>query len=210
MESGATRDVRETQSLTAEETILGTPQYMAPEQVEGKEVDARADVFAFGAVVYEMATGRRAFTGGSHASLIAAILTTDPPPMATLEPLTPPALERIVKKCLAKDREARWQTARDLLDELKWVGESGAQSGMPASVAAAPGSPLGATQVEPFDAAQGKRATTAEAAHRAHLAIAAASLMLGAGLAAAGMWTLIDRRPHRSSPFGSPLRRRGI
>jgi Tol biopolymer transport system component len=98
---------------------------MAPEQIEGKEADARADVFAFGAVVYEMATGRKAFSGGSHASLIAAILTADPTPIHALAPTTSPALDRVVRKCLSKDPEARWQTARDLLDELKWILETG-------------------------------------------------------------------------------------
>jgi serine/threonine protein kinase len=84
----------ETQSLTSEGAILGTLQYMAPEQIEGKEADPRADLFSFGAIVYEMATGRKAFTGGSHASLMAAILTADPPPMATLASTTPPASQK--------------------------------------------------------------------------------------------------------------------
>jgi serine/threonine-protein kinase len=113
--------------LTAQGTILGTLQYMAPEQVEGKEVDARTDVFAFGAVVYEMATGKRAFEGKSQASLIAAILEREPPAMSSLQPMTPPALDRVVKKCLAKEPENRWQTPKDLCDELKWVAEGGSQ-----------------------------------------------------------------------------------
>ena len=123
-------ELPETQSLTSEGAMLGTPQYMAPEQVEGREADARADLFAFGAILYEMATGRRAFTGSSHASLIAAILTADPAPMTTLEPCTPLAFERTVMKCLAKDPELRWQTARDLLDELKWVGGGGLEGAL--------------------------------------------------------------------------------
>ena len=82
---------------------------MAPEQVEGKEVDARTDIFAFGVVVYEMATGKKAFEGKTQASLIAKILETDPPPMSSLQPMTPPALDRVVKKCLAKEPEKRWQ-----------------------------------------------------------------------------------------------------
>ena len=98
--------------LTAQGTILGTLQYMAPEQLEGKEVDARTDIFAFGAVVYEMATGKRAFEGKSQASVIAAILEDDPPPMSSLQPMTPPALDRVVKKCLAKEPDERWQTAQ--------------------------------------------------------------------------------------------------
>jgi hypothetical protein len=118
-------------AVTAEGTILGTLQYMAPEQVEGKqnEIDARTDIFAFGAVVYEMATGKRAFEGKSSASVMAAILVSDPPPMSTLQPVTPPALDRVVKRCLAKEPEKRWQTASDLCEELKWIAEGGSQAG---------------------------------------------------------------------------------
>ena len=114
--------------LTAEGTILGTFQYMAPEQLEGREADARTDIFAFGEVLYEMATGRPPFTGKSRASLIAAILSVDPKPITELAPATPPALDRIVKRCLAKDPDDRWQSARDLLFELKWIAESGGQT----------------------------------------------------------------------------------
>src|SRR6266852_3857637 len=98
-------------NLTAQGTILGTLQYMAPEQLEGKEkeVDARTDIFAFGAVVYEMATGKRTFEGKSQASVISAIMSSDPPSMSSLQPMTPPALDRVVKKCLAKESEKRWQ-----------------------------------------------------------------------------------------------------
>src|ERR1700682_4865969 len=113
--------------LTAQGTILGTLQYMAPEQLEGKEVDARTDIFAFGVVVYEMATGKKAFEGKSQASLIAKILETDPPPISSLQPMTPPALDRVVKRCLAKEPDERWQSASDLTHELKWVAESGSQ-----------------------------------------------------------------------------------
>jgi Tol biopolymer transport system component len=113
--------------LTAQGTILGTLQYMAPEQVEGKEVDARTDIFAFGAVVYEMATGKRAFEGKSQASLIAAILEREPAPMSSLQPMTPPLLDRVVKKCLAKEPDDRWHAAKDLCDELKWVAGSASQ-----------------------------------------------------------------------------------
>src|SRR6202171_3470778 len=112
-------------AITAEGTIVGTVQYMAPEQLEGKEVDARTDIFSFGTVVYEMATGKRCFEGKSQASLIAKILETDPPPISSLQPMTPPALDRVVKRCLAKDRDERWQTARDLEVELKWIAEGG-------------------------------------------------------------------------------------
>jgi Tol biopolymer transport system component len=113
--------------LTAEGSIVGTIQYMAPEQLEGKEADARTDIFAFGAVVYEMATGKKAFEGRSQASLIAAILEREPPAMSSLQPMTPPALDRVVKKCLAKEPENRWQTPKDLCDELKWIAEGGSQ-----------------------------------------------------------------------------------
>jgi len=106
--------------LTAQGTIVGTLQYMAPEQLEGKEVDARTDIFAFGTVVYEMATGKKAFEGKSQASLIAKILETDPPPMSSLQPMTPPALDRAVKTCLAKDPDDRFQSAHDLKLAIEW------------------------------------------------------------------------------------------
>ncbi len=117
-------------AVTAQGTILGTLQYMAPEQLEGKEADARTDIFAFGVVVYEMATGKKAFEGKSQASLIAKILETDPPPISSLQPMTPPSLDRVVKKCVAKEPEKRWQSASDLCDELKWICDSGPQTGM--------------------------------------------------------------------------------
>jgi serine/threonine protein kinase/Tol biopolymer transport system component len=117
-------------AVTAQGTILGTLQYMAPEQLEGREVDARTDIFAFGVLVYEMATGKKAFEGKSQASVISAIMSSDPLPLSSLQPMTPPALDRIVKKCLAKEPEKRWQDASDLCDELKWIAESGAQVGL--------------------------------------------------------------------------------
>ena len=129
--------------ITGEGTILGTLQYMAPEQVEAKEVDARTDIFAFGAVVYEMATGKKAFEGKTQASLIAKILEIDPPPISSLQPMTPPALDRVVKKCLAKEPEKRWQAASDVCDELKWIAEGGSQTGMPAPISASRKSALG-------------------------------------------------------------------
>jgi serine/threonine protein kinase len=107
-----------TGDLTAQGTILGTYRYMAPEQIEGKESDARADIFAFGAVLYEMLTGRPAFAGDSQASLIAAILTAHPP-RATNPPEGP--LERALRTCLAKDPDERWQSAADLVRELRWI-----------------------------------------------------------------------------------------
>jgi Tol biopolymer transport system component/predicted Ser/Thr protein kinase len=113
--------------LTVHGTIVGTLQYMAPEQLEGKGVDARTDIFAFGVVVYEMATGKKAFDRESSASVIGAILKDNPPPISSLQPMTPPALDRVVKKCLAKEPERRWQGASDLCDELKWIAEGGSQ-----------------------------------------------------------------------------------
>jgi Tol biopolymer transport system component len=114
-------------ALTASGTILGTLLYMAPEQLEGRldEVDARADIFSLGTVIYEMATGAKAFPGKSQASVIAAILKDDPLPMSSFQPLTPPSLERLVKICLAKDPDERWQSALDLCRELQWIREGG-------------------------------------------------------------------------------------
>jgi serine/threonine protein kinase len=120
-----------TPPITQQGSILGTFQYMAPEQLEGHEADARTDIFAFGAVVYEMLTGRKAFAGKSQATLIAAIMTSEPASMVVDQPLVPPALDRIVRKCLAKDPEARWQTARDLHDELQWIEDAGSHEGVP-------------------------------------------------------------------------------
>ena len=117
-----------TNTLTEEGVILGTLQYMAPEQLEGKEADARSDIFAFGAVVYEMATGKKAFEGKSRASVIAAILEREPPPhIKRCDPMTPAALDHVVRKCLAKDPDERWQSAADLKEELQWIAEGGSQ-----------------------------------------------------------------------------------
>jgi Tol biopolymer transport system component/tRNA A-37 threonylcarbamoyl transferase component Bud32 len=136
------------QNLTQEGTILGTFQYMAPEQLEGREADARTDIFAFGCLLYEMATGRKAFSGGTQASLISSIMKEDPPPISQVSPMSPAALDRVVKKSLAKDPEDRWQTAADLGSELKWIAEGGgSQVGIPVTVAArkrAPWIPLAA------------------------------------------------------------------
>ena len=114
--------------LTEDGVILGTLQYMAPEQLEGKEADARTDIFAFGSLLYEMVTGKKVFDGKSQASLISAIMSADPRPLSELQPLSPPALDRVVNKCLAKDGDDRWQTALDLRDELQWIREGSLQS----------------------------------------------------------------------------------
>jgi len=123
-------------SLTAQGTILGTFQYMAPEQLEGRDADARSDIFSFGAVLYEMATGKKPFVGKSQASLIAAILDATPPPISTVAPMTPPALDRVVKTCLEKDPDDRFQTAHDVRLQLEWIAEGGSQAGLPTLVVA--------------------------------------------------------------------------
>ena len=117
------------QNLTEKGTILGTFQYMAPEQLEGKEADARSDIFSFGAVLYEMAAGTKAFSGASQASLISAILRDEPQPISQVQRTSPPALDRVVRTCLAKDPEERWQSAGDLKRELRWLAD-GSQSGV--------------------------------------------------------------------------------
>jgi serine/threonine protein kinase len=134
--AGMTSGTTKTTPLTGEGTILGTLQYMAPEQLEGGGIDARTDLFALGAVIYEMATGKRAFEGKSQASLIAAILERDPPPVSIVQSLCPPALDHVVQRCLAKSPDARWQTARDVAHELRWI----AQGGGPAPIVISSGS----------------------------------------------------------------------
>jgi len=114
--------------MTAQGVMIGTLPYMAPEQLEGREADARSDIFAFGCVLYEMATGRKAFTGAIQASMIGAILHDQPPPIASQQALTPASLDRVVGACLAKDPDERWQSARDLTKELMWLREHPAQS----------------------------------------------------------------------------------
>jgi Tol biopolymer transport system component len=121
--------------LTVQGAILGTFQYMAPEQLEGREADMRTDIFAFGAVLYEMLTGKKAFEGKSHASLIGAILKDEPPPISTVQPLSPAALDRVVRKCLAKDPETRWHSTHDLHDELTWIAEASSQVALVAPAA---------------------------------------------------------------------------
>ncbi|HXG57647.1 MAG TPA: protein kinase, partial [Thermoanaerobaculia bacterium] len=113
------------QPLTEEGTILGTFHYMAPEILEGLDADPRSDIFSLGAVLYEMVTGRHAFEGKTKASLIASVITADPRPIADLQPLTPPVLEHVIRRCLEKNPDNRWQSARDIAEELRWVSASG-------------------------------------------------------------------------------------
>ncbi|MBI2948532.1 MAG: serine/threonine-protein kinase [Verrucomicrobia bacterium] len=132
---GVTALATKQEPLTEEGVVLGTFQYMAPEQLEGKPADARTDLFALGAVLYEMATGAKAFSGKSRASLIASILEHHPEPISRRQPTTPPALDHVVERCLEKDPENRWQSARDIVAELQWIEAAGSQAGVAAPVA---------------------------------------------------------------------------
>jgi eukaryotic-like serine/threonine-protein kinase len=123
--------------ITEQGAILGTFQYMAPEQLEGLDADPRTDIFALGAVMYEMATGKRAFQGSSRTSLIAAIVASQPQAISELVPMTPPAFEHVVRRCLEKNPDDRWQSAQDVASELQWVGEVTASGthAIPAAIA---------------------------------------------------------------------------
>ena len=169
-------------ALTTTGTILGTLQYMSPEQLNGKAADARSDIFAFGANLYEMLAGARAFDGGSQASIIGSILKDEPPPIREVQPDVPRGLDRLLRACLAKDPDDRWQTMRDLKRELRWIaqaGESG-ESGGAAEPDQAPGA-------APGPAAGGGRA-------RGGWRLAA-SLAVTAALSAAAGWTLKPTPP---------------
>jgi Tol biopolymer transport system component len=152
--------------LTEEGSILGTLHYMAPEQLDGTEADVRTDVFALGTILYEMATGQRAFEASGRASLIAAIVERDPAPISSIQPLVPPALERIVSVCLRKDPAERWQTAHDVRLGLEWAAQAGSAAGIPAPV-------------------------TVKRKNRERLAWAAAAVLLVAALATG--WIAISR-----------------
>ncbi len=175
-EHGSLTSLPTQRALTQEGTILGTFQYMAPEQLEGRPADGRTDIFAFGAVLYEMATGRKAFSGATQASLITAIMSAEPPPPSSVQPASPPVLDRIVKTCLAKDPEERWQSAGDLRRELRWIAEASQAS-------AAPG-----------PASAPRRAPASSAWKLATVALA---------LAAGGLAVLLVRRP---APPREPMR----
>ena len=116
---------------TAQGTILGTVQYMAPEQVEGKDADARSDIWALGAVIYEMTTGTRPFAGDTPASVIGAILKDTPPSISTRQPLAPRALNYVVERCLAKDPDERWQSIGDVGRILGWIASNQAADAEP-------------------------------------------------------------------------------
>ncbi len=160
-------------AVTQEGTILGTLQYIAPEQLEAKGADARTDIFAFGSVVYEMAAGKRAFEGKSRASVISAIMSSEPQPMSSLQPMTPPALDRVVKTCLAKDADDRWQTAADVTKQLEWIAESASQ------VSSLPTAP-----------AKGIRALGRRA-----LLLSLGALLLVAAIASLAVWSLKPSPP---------------
>jgi len=167
-------------ALTAEGTILGTLQYMAPEQVEGLDADARADIWAFGAILHEMITGRVAFEGRNAATLIAAVLTQKPQPVRQAQPSAPPALERLIDGCLEKDREQRWQNIRDVRRQLTTMG--GVHNASP--VVAPPAWPM-------------PRATVAAGA----IGVLAAGLLLGYGIAGR-----VTTRPSSGSPLRFEIR----
>ncbi|MBI3447297.1 MAG: serine/threonine-protein kinase [Acidobacteria bacterium] len=131
---GLTSHPTQMQPLTQEGTILGTFQYMAPEQLEGTGIDARTDIFALGAVLYEMVTGKRAFEGKTKTSLIAAVVSSQPAPISTVVPLAPPALDHVVKRCLEKDPDDRWHSAHDVAGELRWISQAGSSAGVAAPV----------------------------------------------------------------------------
>jgi Tol biopolymer transport system component len=131
----STLPTRENKPLTEQGTIVGTFQYMAPEQLEGQNADARTDIFALGAVLHEMATGQKAFAGKSRTSLIAAIVSSHPPAISSVQPMCPPALDHVVRKCLEKDPDDRWQNAKDVMSELQWIAEGGSKVGLPAPIA---------------------------------------------------------------------------
>src|SRR5687768_1828908 len=115
----------------------GTLQYMAPEQLDGDPGDHRADIFAFGCVFYEMLAGRKAFEGGTAVTVIAAIMTTEPPPVAALQSANP-LLDHVLKRCLEKDRERRWQSIDDVTGELRWIADHPLQAPAAAAVSAWP------------------------------------------------------------------------
>src|SRR5215470_6220605 len=183
--SGATLTVAaQTTPVTQEGMIVGTFQYMSPEQVEGKELDGRSDIFSLGAVLYEALTGNKAFEGKTQLSVASAILEKEPAPISTIKPMTPPSLDHFIKKCLAKFPDERWQSASDLASELKWIGEAGSQAG------AAARAPAGSKKWE-----------------RASLVLTSALFLLATATSVA-LWNATHKRPrpmyfHASVPFAA-------
>ncbi|MEJ2147319.1 MAG: protein kinase [Acidobacteriota bacterium] len=176
------------QPLTAEGTIVGTFQYMAPEQLEGREADSRSDVWALGCVLYEMVTGKRPFEGKSQASLIAAIMEKPPRALSELSPASPPALDRLVRACLAKDPDDRIQTAHDVGLQLEWMRAE--------SSAAAPSTPAAAAPAQSHGGAGGMRRAMAAVVVVAIIAVAAGFL---AGRRSAPPATSNDVQFHRKT-----------
>jgi serine/threonine-protein kinase len=168
-----------TQPLTAEGTIVGTIQYMSPEQLEGRDSDVRSDIFSLGAVLYEMITGKRAFEGKTTASTIAAILAAEPKPISTIQPMSPSGLERLVKACLEKDPDDRIQTTHDVRLQLKWITEGGCQ-----------------VTSQPTVKAKGIRAFG-----RRGLIFSLGTLLLGAVIASLATWNLKPTPPLPISRF---------
>ena len=146
--------IGQSRDLTAPGLIVGTVRYMAPEQILGKEVDARTDIFAFGLVLFEMLTGRKPFDDDSRAGLMAAILEREPPAVSSLQSQAGPAVDRVVATCLAKDPDERWQTSRDLLRQLQWIADerSRARAALPGGVSTASGTRARRVGVLPFAA----------------------------------------------------------
>ena len=166
-------------NLTQEGSILGTFQYMPPESLEGQEADARTDIFAFGAVVYEMVTGRKAFEGKSQASLIAAIMHVDPPAMSSLQVMSPPALDQIVKTCLAKDPERRWHSTGDIERQLTWIIEGGLQPSVAATALPIP----------------------QRVGWRPSLSVAVGGVVLGTIVTAVAVWSVMRSAPGPATRF---------
>ncbi|MGK2858868.1 MAG: protein kinase domain-containing protein, partial [Thermoanaerobaculia bacterium] len=175
---GMTEMPTQAKPLTQEGTLLGTFQYMAPEQLEGQEADARTDIFSLGALLYEMATGKRAFEGSNRTSLIAAIVSSHPAPISSVAPMAPPALDHIVKKCLEKDPDDRWQSAHDVASELRWLSEAGSQAGV---------------------------ATTVTIRRKTRERLAWGANLLTALLAIAGTWAFLHREKPPAPPLESSI-----
>jgi len=168
-----------TAAMTEEGTIVGTFQYMSPEQVEGRELDGRSDIFSLGAVLYEMVTGKKAFEGKSQLTVASAVLEREPAPISSVKPMTPLVLDHAVKKCLAKLPDERWQSASDLGSELKWIGESVGQA-----------------------AGTAFRGSAGKAREKIAWLIAGASVF---GLIAVGMWWRNSKPPQQTMYFPAPM-----